>query len=161
MLEKEGLGSLSFREIARRAGVSHNAPYRHFPDRDSLLLALAGEGFDWLADALKAATASRLASSYVGFALEHPQRFRLMMQADQPAMRKKSEALLEIVRSIMAQVGEAPLAATAAWSLMNGLAYLMLNGNLEREAAAAGGREPLVEAVSGAVRFVVRAQRSA
>ena len=41
LLEKEGLKAVTLRELARRAGVSHNAPYRHFPDRDSLLAALA------------------------------------------------------------------------------------------------------------------------
>ena len=41
LIENEGLDSLSVREAARRAGVSHNAPYRHFPDRDALLAALA------------------------------------------------------------------------------------------------------------------------
>ena len=44
ILEKEGLEALSVREVARRAGVSHNAPYRHFPDQEALLAALAGEG---------------------------------------------------------------------------------------------------------------------
>ena len=44
ILEKEGLEALSLREAARRAGVSHNAPYRHFPDRDSLLAALVAQG---------------------------------------------------------------------------------------------------------------------
>ena len=43
ILEKEGLSGLSLREAARRAGVSHNAPYRHFADRESLLAALAAE----------------------------------------------------------------------------------------------------------------------
>src|SRR5205823_3626766 len=40
-LEKQGIGALSLRATARRAGVSHNAPYRHFPDREALLAALA------------------------------------------------------------------------------------------------------------------------
>src|SRR2546422_330429 len=44
-LERRGIAALSLREAARRAGVSHNAPYRHFPDREALLAALAAEGF--------------------------------------------------------------------------------------------------------------------
>jgi AcrR family transcriptional regulator len=53
ILEKEGLTRLSLREAARRAGVSHNAPYRHFPDRESLLAGIAAEGFSMLGEALK------------------------------------------------------------------------------------------------------------
>src|SRR5688572_33107199 len=78
MLEKEGLGALSLREVARRSGVSHNAPYRHFPDRDSLLAALAAEGFREFGDALAKRPRQEMGEAYVEFALEHPQRFRLM-----------------------------------------------------------------------------------
>src|SRR6185295_5162847 len=39
LLDKEGIEALSLREVARRAGVSHAAPYRHFPERDALLAA--------------------------------------------------------------------------------------------------------------------------
>jgi AcrR family transcriptional regulator len=165
MLDEKGLESLSFREIARRAGVSHNAPYRHFPDRDSLLVALACEGFDLLSELLEGVAPSRLAAAFTKFALDHPARFRLMSggiaPANPPAIREKSAALFATVRRALADVGETPFAAAAAWSLMSGLAHLMLDGSLEGEQAAAGGQERFVEAVSGAVRFVVKAQRSA
>src|SRR5688500_9033811 len=78
MMEKEGLAALSMREVARRAGVSHNAPYRHFPDRDSLLRALAAEGFERLGDALQSRPRREMGEAYVDFALAHPERFRLM-----------------------------------------------------------------------------------
>jgi AcrR family transcriptional regulator len=45
ILEKEGREAISLRDLARRAGVSHGAPYRHFADRQALLAALADEGF--------------------------------------------------------------------------------------------------------------------
>src|SRR5262245_4715846 len=98
LLEKEGLDALSLREVARRAGVSHNAPYRHFPDRDRLLAALAEEGFAelgrTLAEAGKRGPRER-GEAYVGFALAHPQRFRLMFGgllriADHPGLREKA-----------------------------------------------------------------------
>src|SRR5262245_24493316 len=78
ILEKEGVGALSLRELARRAGVSHNAPYRHFPDRDSLLAALAAEGFVELRQELERQGGTDAGVAYVRFALAHPQRFRLM-----------------------------------------------------------------------------------
>src|SRR4051812_36803257 len=77
-LEKEGAGALSLRDLARRAGVSHNAPYRHFRDRDSLLAAIATEGFRQLGDALRGRAGKEMGAAYVRFALEHPQQFRLM-----------------------------------------------------------------------------------
>src|SRR5215470_2775019 len=49
LVEESGIGALSLREVARKAGVSHNAPYHHFKDRGSLLAALAEEGFAELA----------------------------------------------------------------------------------------------------------------
>ncbi|MGQ0655494.1 MAG: TetR/AcrR family transcriptional regulator, partial [Betaproteobacteria bacterium] len=77
-MEKEGVTALSLREVARRARVSHNAPYRHFPDRDALLAALAEEGFEQLAERLTVNQGREMGAAYVRFALEHPQRFRLM-----------------------------------------------------------------------------------
>src|SRR4051812_36544816 len=78
MLEKEGVAALSLRAVARRAKVSHNAPYRHFPDRESLLAALATEGFELLREALANVPATRMGGAYVTFAIAHPERFRLM-----------------------------------------------------------------------------------
>jgi AcrR family transcriptional regulator len=49
LVAEGGIGALSLREVARKAGVSHNAPYHHFKDRGSLLAALAEEGFAELA----------------------------------------------------------------------------------------------------------------
>ena len=45
LIEEKGLPGLSLREVARRAGVTHQAPYHHFADRPALLAALADEGF--------------------------------------------------------------------------------------------------------------------
>jgi AcrR family transcriptional regulator len=165
MLDEDGLESLSFREIARRAGVSHNAPYRHFPDRDSLLVALACEGFDLLRGRLEGIAPSRLAGEFTNFALDRPALFRLMSGGTPPSgrhkIREKSDALFATLRRALGDVGETPYAVAAAWSFMSGLAHLMLDGSLEKEEAAAGGRPRFVDAVSGAVRFVVKAQRSA
>src|SRR5437016_7879863 len=79
-LEKQGITALSLREAARRVGVSHNAPYRHFADRETLLAALAAQGFDELAAAVASGPPARMGEAYVSFALEHPQRFRLMFE---------------------------------------------------------------------------------
>ncbi len=143
LVEKEGLAGLSMREAARRAGVSHNAPYRHFPDRDALLGALAEEGFAQLETALESCSGRELGEAYVRFALAHPQRFRLMFTTGEP------RATYERFATAFAGSGaEARVAAAAAWSLVHGLADLILDGHLEND-------PDFVKKVLGAIRFAV------
>lgn len=167
ILEEQGVTALSLREAARRAGVSHNAPYRHFADRDALLAALAAEGFARLNDVLEAAQVPRArGEAYVRFALEHPQRFRLMfggrLRLDVfPGLRDAAARTYDgLMRAFEPLVGPrgAPSAAAAAWSLVHGLAQLLLDGHFpsiergERETAV------FVREVLGGVRFARAAQ---
>ena len=146
LVEKDGPASLSIREAARRAGVSHNAPYRHFADRDSLLAALAEQGFEELEKALEGLNGRSLGEAYVRFALSHPQRFRLMFAA-----RPAPATYERFVQAFSATGADARLAGAAAWSLVHGLACLALDRQLP-------GDEEFVGKVLGAMRF---AQRSA
>lgn len=90
VLAEQGLAAVTLRELARRTGVSHGAPLRHFPDRESLLDALAAQGFDELVDALVAADLagdlpSRLtvyAHTHVGFAVANGALMELMFSRD-------------------------------------------------------------------------------
>src|ERR1041384_3630542 len=106
ILEKEGLEALSVRELARRAGVSHNAPYRHFPDRASLHAALAAEGFEMLAGALRSRPQREMGEAYIGFALAHPERFRLMFNglAGLEPRHRATEERKSFVRSVLGSV---------------------------------------------------------
>lgn len=108
MLERGGQAALSLREVARAAGVSHNAPYRHFADREALLAALAAGGFARLAGALAdAATAAeeggRLRAAghaYLRFARVHRALYLLMFG---PEIRKPAHpALAEAAGAAMA-----------------------------------------------------------
>ena len=160
ILEKEGPAGLSVREAARRAGVSHNAPYRHFPEREALLAALAQEGFAWLQKSLENRAGRELGEAYVHFALEHPQRVRLMCggalpMETYPELQQHARATFARLQSAFAGLGtEAEFAAAAAWSLVHGLAQLILDGHFERG-------EAFVRKVLGAMRFAATAQRSA
>lgn len=146
ILEKEGLAELKLREVARRAGVSHNAPYRHFPDRDSLLAALAAEGFQWFGDALETRPRREMGEAYVEFALAHPQRFRLMFGA-LPGV--SDHRAYEALKKSFADLGEdAEYAAAAAWGLVHGLAHLLLDGHF-----AGRERKQFVREVLSTVRF--------
>src|ERR1700719_2384769 len=86
LLEQDGEAALSLRAVARRAGVSPAAPYRHYADREALVSAVAAVGYRELAARLVAAHPSpstpdqlaRVATAYVQFALERPALFRMM-----------------------------------------------------------------------------------
>ena len=161
LLEEQGLANLSLREAARRAGVSHNAPYRHFPDREALLAALAAEGFGMLGKALQGRTGREMGEAYVRFALEHPNRFRLMfggqLQLDRhPALAAAADRTYEALAAAFRELPDPGKAAAAAWSLVHGLAHLLLDGHF----ASIRNREAFVRDVIGAVRYAA-AQRSA
>jgi AcrR family transcriptional regulator len=79
--------TFSLREVARRAGVSHRAPYNHFPEKLDLLAATAAVGFERLRDGMRRATAGlddseallvAICRTYVHLGLENPALYRLM-----------------------------------------------------------------------------------
>lgn len=145
ILEEQGVAALSIREAARRAGVSHNAPYRHFPDRDSLLAELAAEGFRRLGAELAAHSGRQMGEAYVRFALAQPARFRLMFGARRKAAQETYATLVAAFRKDGA-IADAEKAAAAAWSLVHGLAQLILDGQFSSDPR-------FIAKVIGAVRF--------
>lgn len=169
VLEKQGLEAITLRDVARRAGVSHNAPYRHFTDRNALLAALAEDGFRDLGKALEGKPGIRMGEAYVRFGLAHPARFRLMFGGslqlrDHPALRDASDfayqALLRAVRARQ-EVPDPEIAAAAAWSLVHGLANLLLDGHFESATRGGVEIERFVMRVLGSIRFAAAVQRSA
>ena len=158
-LEKRGIAALSLRETARRAGVSHNAPYRHFPDREALLAALAAEGFATLGERLRGKPGRELGEAYVRFALEQPQRFRLMFGGvlplgKYPELRTAAKGAYQALVDAFKELPRPELAAAAAWSMVHGLSHLLLDGHLPTQ-----DPETFVREVLGAVRFAA-AQRA-
>jgi len=161
LLDEEGVAALSMREVARRAGVTHQAPYHHFGDRESILAELVKQGFDELARRLGLANdlapsagkrAALLASgeAYVGFALSHPGVFRIMFRPDVcdpmrfPDLRQagaRAHAELErLVRIIHGGRLSAGL-ASIYWAHVHGMACLMIDGPLAVRFATAKTRE--------------------
>lgn len=147
LLAEGGVVAVSLREVARRAGVSHNAPYRHFPEREALLAALAAEGFAELGRRMAALPVARLEAlgqCYVAFALEQPGRFALMFGgvADRQRYPQLQQAAQQLYRQLGASVQavapehDAATASLAAWSLVHGLAQLLLGGQLPGQDAA-------------------------
>lgn len=142
--------NFSMRAVARRAGVSPTAPYRHFADRGALESAVAVEGFRDLKAALMEGRdlpssefdLAEFAVAYVAFALRRPAVFRLMFGNacdDTNDQRVKAAAALhELLTSAMVNVfpgADAPTLAMALWSLAHGLAFLHLDGKFAATSA--------------------------
>ncbi|MDG4798197.1 WHG domain-containing protein [Micromonospora sp. WMMD1082] len=154
----------SLRAVAREAGVSATAPYRHFTDRDALESALAVQGLrDLKADLTEGRARptspddlGELAVGYVEFALRRPALFRLMFgnacdEGDEERVAAAAEIheLLELAMSNVFPAGDAEKLAAAGWALAHGLAYLYLDGKLK--AGASGGVADHVRAAFAAI----------
>jgi AcrR family transcriptional regulator len=146
LLEEEGTAGLSLRAVARRAGVSPTAPYRHYADRDALLSSVAAVGYRELAEQLAAthplpsgpAELADTAVAYVRFALDRPALFRVMFaepcdptNPERAAANAAIRAYVEaIVRRSFPESDPAAM-GTAVWALVHGLAFLYLDGKLD------------------------------
>jgi AcrR family transcriptional regulator len=138
ILEKEGLAALSLRAVARKAGVSHAAPYRHFSNHEALLVALAVEGFEELRAAISHAAAApndradritTIGGAYMRFAAEHP-ALTLLMFGPQIPNRDKVPELVNAADAIGAEIGASlgdPALGLAVWAAVHGLAMLILD----------------------------------
>lgn len=158
VLDSEGIGALSLRALARRAGVSPTAPYHHFRDKADLVGELAEDALSGLdvalgeADAEHTDPAKQLRAqgvAYVLFAVDHPERFRLAFRPEMggPFSQLKDAGtklpehltafrhLVRAVRRLVDEPAQQTALAVAAWSLVHGLAALLVDGPLRTLAA--------------------------
>lgn len=169
LIDDGGLANLSMREVARVAGVSHQAPYHYFPDRESILAALAEDGFRRLADRLEKARdpeipavrrLTSLSRVYVEFALDHPSLFRVMFRPDfvdmdrfpramecgDRAFANLPVAVAECIEEGLAPTPSAQALVVTAWSFAHGLACLILDGPLAAKLPeTANARDHLID----------------
>ena len=154
LIEEGGLDRLSMREVARKSGVSHQAPYYYFGDREAILAAIAGEGFSKLGRSFlravdqagfnPAKALEAIGRAYVEFALRNPAYFQAMFRADAvpldryPDVRKlEDEAFGKLVEEIGKVFADQPSGvrltiSVACWAMVHGLATLILEGTLAR-----------------------------
>jgi len=155
VLSEKGVAGTSLREVAKRAGVSHGAPYRHFKNKNILLLVLAGKGFHRLSAELRNMVKEypedpqqQLIESgviYVRLAVESPELTQLMFGgilnydcdegSDNDAGEAAFQELLNIIISGQSEGiykdEESMSIALACWSSMHGLAMLYSAGQLD------------------------------
>lgn len=145
-----GAESLSLREIAKKAGVTHQAPYRHFKDREALLAALAQDGFEKLFSSMSETLALettpfnrllKLGESYLTWASIHPSHFRLMFSHSIPEyevsqnLQLATKNVLDLVVSVVSENQDAKILrkddarslARQFWSAVHGVSILFID----------------------------------
>ncbi len=176
VIAERGIESLSLRDVARKLGVSHQAPYRHYPSRDHLLAEVMRRCFEDFARHLDArehfeepeADLASLGKQYLGYATAHPLEYRLMFStpwpepAEHPALVKDAKHAFDVLRTVLRRVHGATASARAAvdlnamfiWSTMHGLASITQSNVMEQLALAPKVRS---QTVSHAMKMVATA----
>ncbi|MFN7263454.1 MAG: TetR/AcrR family transcriptional regulator [Phenylobacterium sp.] len=167
LLEAEGGADLSLRAVAREAGVSPAAPYHHFRDKSELLDALAFEGWDQLAEQMRAALAEAapgrdrlvtLGVAYVRFSRMNPAIYRVMFNCSQShetmPEKLRDEGAYRLVCDTLIESGIDPrdeirleLAAVAIWCAAHGVAEMVGFKEFEPLQARLGGEEAFLRAI--------------
>jgi AcrR family transcriptional regulator len=167
LLEAEGGADLSLRAVAREAGVSPAAPYHHFRDKSELLDALAFEGWDQLAEQMRAALAEAapgrdrlvtLGVAYVRFSRMNPAIYRVMFNCSQShetmPEKLRDEGAYRLVCDTLVESGIDPrdevgleLAAVAIWCAAHGVAEMVGFKEFEPLQARLGGEEAFLRAI--------------
>jgi len=154
ILSDEGVGELSLRKVAKRAGVSHSAPYAHFKDRQSLIAAISTEGFKQLYDELNTAVSAHVgdpkqqlvegAWAYVQFAMNNTDTFKIMFsgvlekEKDYPSFveisGKTFDRVVDVVRACqdagVLRLAPSELMAVSIWGQVHGIISLVLEGQI-------------------------------
>lgn len=168
IVANEGASALSLRKVARKVGVSHTAPYRHFHDKESLIAAIAQDGFRNLAQRMKAyidelpdesvEVRSRfedVALVYVQFALENPDHLRVMFgwsfENQHPALRDAAKntfnVLVHAIQVLQAKgyivSGDPVQLALGGWSMVHGVAMLLIENKIPPAILKASTKEQI------------------
>lgn len=147
VIAERGLENLSLREVSRKLGVSHQAPYKHYPSRDHLLAEVMRRCFQRFAAHLDARTRHEdpekdlesLGQQYLAYARQHPLEYRLMFSTTWPDAARLPEVAgeathaFDVLRGVLKRMhGDTPagrelteLDALYIWSTMHGLAGVM------------------------------------
>ncbi len=166
------------REVARRSGCTHQAPYHYFANREAILAAVVAEGFRELAEGLEAAneiakaegpaaTSKASSNAYVSFAIRNPGVFQVMFRPDminhaahpnvvengdraRDALRRlaRRDALRRLARILFGDDASTEL-EVSLWAKVHGLAGLLISGPLGYELPTKEARLAYAEKVNG------------
>jgi len=150
IISREGVEHVSMREVARRAGVSHQAPYHYFGDRAGIFASIAEEGFHALTAEFRRINTGNIDDlvdktfrAYVTFGLTHTGHFRIMFRSDLCGLHthpntatQASNAYEELLNTVHLLTGyptdseDASTWASFLWSTAHGFATLITDGPL-------------------------------
>ncbi|MGO4442153.1 TetR/AcrR family transcriptional regulator [Mycobacterium sp. 2YAF39] len=152
LVQEKGPKGFTLREVARRAGVSAAAPYRHFADKTQLLAAAAAQGFVQLHEALDATVTATddlseqvfaMGRAYVRWAVTHPDYYQVMFgseldNTESPEVRAAGERAFKDLLDTIVRCQEAGLLpagnprdiAGPVWSLLHGVSTLTIGSHL-------------------------------
>ena len=152
VLKEEGVKGFSVRKVAKRIGVSHTACYRHYRDKDTLLAAIAEQGFILLYEKIKLATdyvpvesfaqIYKATEAYLIFGIEHKEyldvMFGIISHEPHPRLAESAgQAFQQLVQLIEAcnEVGllkedSSVELAFALWPMLHGLTLLIAEGHI-------------------------------
>jgi AcrR family transcriptional regulator len=171
LIAAKGARTLSLREVARATGVSHASTYRHFPNKESVLAAIAEQGFRELTQQMRSAALQspsaplqslhRVGVAYVAFGVAHPHHLQIMFgdliasHAAYPSLLEASSAAFEVLASSvragqkagLIRESDERLVSLAAWSQVHGLALLIASGQIPPQGTAALQPETLADNV--------------
>ena len=154
ILVKDGVGGLSLRKVARKAGVSHAAPYAHFTDKQALIAAISTDGHKKIYDKITGIMDQyphdplkqlvETAWAYVKFGFDEPDHFKITFsgyiekERDYPALVEITGKNYRMVRQIVSDCqaagilnpGDPDLAAVGVWGMVHGFVSLIHEGQV-------------------------------
>jgi len=166
IIESDGLEALNMRAVAEHAGVSPGAPYHHFAGKDALLEAVALQGLAALEQHSRDALQNRqqpqvqleaLGVAYITYATHHPALFKLIFSRSNDPTNTPDAPVYRLLNDVIAgfslPASQRPTAAIAAWSLVHGLATLLVEGPLQHLAQHPKQVEALAISVTKTLTF--------
>ena len=156
LIEEHGLEKLSMRDVARRLGVSHQAPYKHFASREHILAEIIARTFDEFASYLERHTPDSaqpfedlhsMGVAYLDYAHQYPLKYRLMFNTPLPepenhkGMMKNAQKAFSILEDRLSRMRLRPIDENAPpsprldamfiWSTLHGFASIMQSDTLD------------------------------
>jgi AcrR family transcriptional regulator len=182
---EQGTGELSLRKIARKAGVSHTAPYRHFKGKNAMLAAVAKEGFDMMLKQTREMIAKSrgneldhfaiIGLSYIEFAIRYPSHYRVMFGTRgedsylSDEFKPESTPVFKLLRDTISicrdkgllKAGDLQEMTLAAWSIAHGFAMLRIDHHIPEKKLGEKGLNTLKRSVVTAIYQGLRPDQDA
>lgn len=167
LLNSQGPDALSLRGLARAAGVSQTAPYRHFEDKEALLVQIAIRGFEDFTQALQDAVdqnqsqpakdqLTAVARAYIDFSLNRSGVFQLMflsdllMKCESPELAETATKSFVVLANVVARCQGKPetmptdATVVGSWALMHGLAMLLTHDVIHPKMTGGMSKEDVI-----------------